>query len=204
MSELKKTCTKCGVEKEISEFHKKNNGKYGRESRCKLCKKEYDRVQKLNNPEKYKQIHKRYRENNKKKILTRQRKRNIEKKEDVNKYQRDYRNKRRKEDPLFKLSDNIRTLIGNSLRSRSFRKTSKVCDILGCTLEQLYNHLKGTFEDNYNIPIEEAEFELHIDHITPLSTAETEDDIIRLNHYTNLQYLYKKDNLKKSNKINWK
>ena len=28
-----------------------------------------------------------------------------------------------------------------------------------------------------------------IDHIIPLSSAKTEDDIIRLNHYTNLQPL---------------
>ena len=41
-----------------------------------------------------------------------------------------------------------------------------------------------------------------LDHIIPLSTAKTEEDVIRLNHYTNLQPLCsytnrynKKDNL---------
>ncbi len=33
-----------------------------------------------------------------------------------------------------------------------------------------------------------------IDHIVPISTANTEDDIIRLNHYTNLQPLCSKIN----------
>ena len=33
-----------------------------------------------------------------------------------------------------------------------------------------------------------------IDHITPLSTAKTEEDILRLNHYTNLQPLCSKIN----------
>jgi len=33
-----------------------------------------------------------------------------------------------------------------------------------------------------------------IDHIIPLSSAETEDDVIRLNHYSNLQPLCSKVN----------
>jgi hypothetical protein len=41
----------------------------------------------------------------------------------------------------------------------------------------------------------------HLDHIIPLATATTEEDVIRLNHYTNFQPLWADDNLKKSNKI---
>ena len=40
-----------------------------------------------------------------------------------------------------------------------------------------------------------------IDHIIPISSAKTENEIIKLNHYTNLQPLWKSDNRKKSNKI---
>ena len=39
------------------------------------------------------------------------------------------------------------------------------------------------------------------DHIKPLSLATTEDEVIRLCHYKNLQPLWKIDNLKKGDKI---
>jgi hypothetical protein len=34
----------------------------------------------------------------------------------------------------------------------------------------------------------------------PISSAKTEEDVLRLNHYTNFQPLYWEDNLKKSDK----
>ena len=45
--------------------------------------------------------------------------------------------------------------------------------------------------------------EVEIDHIIPLSIANTEQEIINLCHYSNLQLLKKEDNRFKSNKLNW-
>jgi hypothetical protein len=41
----------------------------------------------------------------------------------------------------------------------------------------------------------------HIDHIVPLATAKTEEQVAKLNHYTNLQPLWAKDNMSKGAKI---
>ncbi len=41
----------------------------------------------------------------------------------------------------------------------------------------------------------------HIDHIVPLSSAKTEEDVYKLCHYTNLQPLWSKDNMSKGSKL---
>jgi hypothetical protein len=38
---MNKICTKCGIEKDLSEFHKSKNYKDGHISRCKICVREY-------------------------------------------------------------------------------------------------------------------------------------------------------------------
>ena len=43
--------------------------------------------------------------------------------------------------------------------------------------------------------------EWHIDHIIPLATAQSIEDVKRLCHYTNLQPLWAQDNLRKGAKI---
>ena len=42
--------------------------------------------------------------------------------------------------------------------------------------------------------------EWHLDHIKPLYLSENEEDLLLLNHYTNLQPLWAEDNLRKNRK----
>jgi hypothetical protein len=46
----------------------------------------------------------------------------------------------------------------------------------------------------------ENQGEWHLDHIMPISLAKTEEEVIKLNHYTNFQPLWAEDNVRKSNK----
>jgi hypothetical protein len=106
---------------------------------------------------------------------------------------------RRANDPLYKLKSNIRVLIGNALKKRGWQKLTKTQNILGCDFDTLQAHLIQTAVDRYGCFEEGAAY--HIDHIIPLALAESEEDIIELNHYSNLQWLTPKDNLSKGVKL---
>jgi hypothetical protein len=105
-----------------------------------------------------------------------------------------YRNKRRQSDPLFKLSTNLRTMIGGVIKKNGYKKLSKTELILGCSFEHLKQYLESNFEqwmswDNYGLYNGELNYGWDIDHIVPLSSALNENDLLRLNHYTNLKPL---------------
>ena len=74
--------------------------------------------------------------------------------------------------------------------------------ILDCSIDFFINYLLQTFKDNYGYEYNGIE-KVHIDHIIPLATAKTEEDVIKLCHYSNLQLLKAKDNLKKGAKLNY-
>ncbi len=112
-----------------------------------------------------------------------------------------YHKKRRQVDPIYRLKTNIKALIGINFRKQKYTKSSKTTNIIGCSFEELYAHLVNSALRNYGFYLYEEKY--HIDHIIPISVATTEEEVIKLNHYSNLQYLYPEDNRIKSNKINW-
>lgn len=111
-----------------------------------------------------------------------------------------YAKTRRATDPIYKLKCNTRKLIGNSLSKKGFIKNSKTNTILGCTYEQFIDHLQSKFTVGMNLS---NYGEWVIDHIIPLATATTENEILTLNHYTNLQPLWETDNRDKWYKLDW-
>jgi hypothetical protein len=203
---MNKVCPRCQVEKTNSEFYNYKRSKDGLSSWCKECicgykrqtyaqdvqlhrlnarisyqsNIEYYRQRYKRDPERYKQNNQRWRKNNTDNLKL-------------------YNAKRRQSNMLIKLHKDIRSLIYHSLRNRNLPKTSKTTTIVGCSIELLKNHLEYSFWLNYGrYPTHDDK--LHIDHIIPVSTVTTEDELIKLNHYSNLQYLLASDNISKGNR----
>ena len=108
-----------------------------------------------------------------------------------------YEQYRKLYDAEFKLKRQIRNSVRQAFLRRSSSKRCHTEEIVGCTIQELYEHLCRTFEDRYGVAYQGQQ--VHIDHIIPLSLAETKDEIITLNHWSNLQLLTPEDNLAKSN-----
>ena len=122
-------------------------------------------------------------------------------KEQQNAYQNKYQASRKTNDPLYKLRCNIRSLICSSYKNQGFKKNTKTSSILGCDFETLQEHLVNSAFKRYDCYSDY--FDYHIDHIKPVSIAATEQELLALNHYTNLQLLYPEDNINKSNSLDW-
>lgn len=195
-----KVCKNCNLEKEL----------YKGKRLCKECINYKSKLYYENNKESRLIYRKQYYENNKEVI-----KENVKKYESCENrisskkiYFKKYQNHRIKNDPLFKLSRNIRCLVINSIKSRGYRKNTKTEKILGCSFSEFKSHLESKFEpwmnwNNYGLYNGELDYGWDIDHILPLSSAKTEDDILNLNNYKNLQPLCSKNNrdIKKNNII---
>ena len=180
-------------------------------------RKEYDKKYRENNKEKRKVSQKKYYDNNKEKISIKYKEWNFENKEIKNQKNKEYNNNnkekinikrrereilKRKTNPLFKLKNTLRRRIFGSLKAKSWNKRNTTKDFLGCEFETVKIHLENQFVYGMNWH-NHGLFGWHIDHIIPLSSAKTEEELYKLCHYTNLQPLWAEDNLKKSDKINY-
>jgi len=142
-----------------------------------------------------------YYSDNKEDILNKKKEYYFSLNEEQKEINRELRRKRDKErrinDIFFKLKTNMRSLIGNSFYRNGYKKESKTFDIIGCSFEDFKNHIEKQFTEwmsweNYGNPVDgliEPNKNWEIDHIMPLSSAINEVDILKLNHYTNLQPL---------------
>ncbi len=223
-----KTCTKCKVEKEFSEFGIVKTGSDKLRCYCKKCSSELIKIYREENPEKIDKSRKKYRiENadkikerdkinckkyrlkNKEKIKEKKRKHYLNNSEKIKNKSSEYslnnRDKINKNienkkltNPLFKLRINISKLICVSIKGNGYTKKSKTYQILGCSFEDFKTHLENQFTEGMTW---ENHGIWHMDHIYPVSRAIDEEHLIKLNHYTNFQPLWAIDNIKKGNKI---
>lgn len=109
----------------------------------------------------------------------------------------EYRRKRMIEDPLFVIKSRIRSRVKESFRRNGFTKRSMTREILGCSFEEFKIHIEKQFIDGMSWDNKD---QWHIDHIVPLAMAKSEEEVILLNHFTNLRPMWAIDNMKKSDK----
>jgi len=150
------------------------------------------------NYEKVKEYQKIYYEKNKEKIIKRSCdwcKKNLER---CYKAKNDRTKIRKNEDIIFRIKRKFRTDIYISIK-RS-KRNKRIEEILGISFNEFKIYIESMFEpwmswENWGL------YTWHIDHIIPLSSAKTEDEIYSLWYYKNLRPLSANENLKKGAKL---
>ena len=203
-----KVCVKCA--KDNVSFYKDKNAADGHRNVCKACdierrikfaianpyktisakkryitnhpnkQKEVKDLILLRNPRYFADKAKEYRSRNREEVLVRRRKQDKE---------------RRKNDPLYQLRRAASNRISSAIIKGGYRKTSKTATMLGCDWLTFKQYLESKFEpgmtwNNYGT--------WEIDHSEPCLIANSESELIKLQHYLNLQPLWKQDHITKT------
>jgi len=198
-----KVCKICNVEKDIEQYSLNKGCAGGRITRCKECINKLQKEQWHKNKE---LIAKKRSERRKNKIeqyreAERIRKKNYRKnnKEEINKKYREYMKNYRINNPSFRMQKRISDIIKKAIHQKI--STFDIFIKLGYNVEDLMSHIESQFKDgmcweNYG--------EWHIDHIVPQSwlpfTSIEEENFIKCWQLSNLQPLWARDNISKSNR----
>tara|TARA_R110002153_G_scaffold183845_1_gene337054 strand:- start:589 stop:1236 length:648 start_codon:yes stop_codon:yes gene_type:complete len=210
-----KECTKCKVDKPLDQYSKDKNRPGGKLSGCKACYKKYFDAYRKKNKKELNQKSRDWHQSpyGKQKALEwrslpeskkRTKEYYQENKEHLNHIQWKRIRERLDTEPLFRFQINVRSNIKQAwdrALKGSVIKESKSLDILGCSIEFFVSYISDQFTEGMTL---DNCGEWHLDHIIPISTAKTEEDVVRLCHYSNYQPLWAADNLSKGAKLNWK
>lgn len=140
-------------------------------------KKSYER-----NKEKIRAQQRLYYQNNKKQIMQRH---------------SAYEKERRSKDKLFKIKAMLRSNISMTFKRIGQNKPTNTQTLLGCTWEEAKAHFESLFTEGMNW---NNHGEWHIDHIRPVASFKA-DELHLMNHISNLQPLWAKDNFSKGDKL---
>jgi len=101
-------------------------------------------------------------------------------------------------DPLFATSVRLRNRTRSAFTRIAADKPAPTEELLGTDWQTLKGHIESRFLEGMSW---ENMSEWHIDHIVPLASAKTEEELAELCHYTNLQPLWASDNIRKGAKL---
>lgn len=219
-----KICTKCKEEKSKALFSKSAKGKDGLASWCKDCYKDYRDSRKEKTKAWQREYYlktrnlalmraKEYRDKNKETIAKKQKEYVRANKDRLDKYHAEYRKRNRKEilrkqteyqrrryksDAAFCMIERLRSIMQNALKRKGVAKNQRTIESLGCTAEYFKQHIERQFQPGMTW---ENRGDWHIDHIIPISSASTEEEIYALSHFTNLRPMWAEENRRKAAKI---
>lgn len=198
---LVKICPKCEIWWPVGLFNKNKHRPDGLSDWCRACDSSSSRLYKRNNPEKVREGDKRQREKNREKNKLYSKNWKTENPE----YMKDYLRNKRADDPHYRIMHNVgnnvyvcfKRFLGGKIEGEH------TLDIIGCSWDDLVKRFEEMFYtradgtpmtlDNY------GKGGWEIDHIIPLSSFDLTDkgQLYKAWYYTNLQPLWKEDNLNK-------
>lgn len=151
------------------------------------------------NKEKIRQTNLAYRQGNKSKIAAHKDEWRKNNKAKVQVIQTRYAAKKLKTDPVFCLKNRMRVRMCQAMRPAGVQKSNRTLSLIGCTSTQLKQHIELKFLPGMTWGNRRR---WHVDHIIPIAAFDisTEEGQKAAFHYTNLQPLWAKDNLRKSAK----
>lgn len=223
-----KHCTRCATDKAIDQFNNISKSSDGKDGYCKECRSILHKEYRAQNGDLIKQkslesrrgrrdeinaLAKKYREANKDAVQLRNRVSWLKNKHKYNEYHREYRQNNKAElaikkrersknrariDPVYAMRVRIRGLISASIRNYGWTKKSRTHEILGCSYKEFVVHIEKQFTKGMSW---DRKSEIHIDHIVPLSSAKNEEDVLALNHFTNLRPMWAVANISKGASI---
>lgn len=203
-----KTCTRCKKILPINAFSKRASSKDRHMCWCKKCCSEYHKEyctkypsrvkaqrEKWNSSERAREAYKRYDSTHRKQRREKEHKWRAMNKEKLCKKEL----YKLHNDPVYFFRARCRRVVRESFTRKNLTKPNHTEEIVGCSLIELKAYLLNTWKQKYGREWSGEPF--HIDHKRPLAVAKTIEEILPLCHYTNLQMLKPKDNLKKGSKM---
>lgn len=175
------------------EYYYKKREKYLAEASSKNIT-----IRKKRSAEEIKERRKIYKANNKEKILEQARLYYIKNKKTIRPKQMARKKERYHNDIMFAKMNNIRTMIRECFRRKGMIKPYNTVRLLGCTINEFKQHIESQFIEGMSW---DNRSEWHIDHIVPIALATSIDEVVKLSNYINLQPLWAKDNMAKSDKL---
>ena len=187
--------------KELYASNKKKHYEANRQSILDKCKDYTDR-----NREKIKESRRKYRESNKEKITKRKQDYYVLNKErliELSKTpefieRRKSWSRSRYQDPIINLIARCRSRTFNAFSSKGYKKEGATAEMIGCS----WCHLKAHIEKQFSKGMKwENKNQWHIDHIVPLSSSKTKEEVANLCHFSNLRPMSAAENNKKRSRI---